>query len=76
MKERLPRQCDLRSRDHDKFAAAMMLCRHAGAFCFTDGYCHYDGECFTRVIQPKRNEILEKINSLEKRIAQLEGRSK
>jgi hypothetical protein len=45
----------LRGDDDERFAAAMMRCRHAGAFCTADGFCHFrastdDGlnSCFRR----------------------------
>jgi hypothetical protein len=38
----------LRSEDHDKFAAAAVLCENSSGFCMQDGYCHFDGQCFRR----------------------------
>lgn len=32
--------------DPEHFAAAMMRCQHAGAYCAEDGFCHFDGDCF------------------------------
>lgn len=36
----------LKSDDDEKFAEAAIRCQHAGGFCLSDGYCHYDGTCF------------------------------
>ncbi len=36
----------LDSQDHDKFAAAMMLCQNASGWCVHAGRCFYDGDCF------------------------------
>lgn len=32
--------------DHDKFAAAMMLCQDPSGWCVRSGSCLYDGDCF------------------------------
>lgn len=40
--------------DHSRFAAAMMKCQHAGAFCAEDGFCHHDGDCFRSAGQAAR----------------------
>ena len=42
-----PSEAWLRSTDPKKAAEAMVRCQHAGAFCWSDGYCHY-GTCFSR----------------------------
>lgn len=34
--------------DHEKFAAAAMLCESGSGSCVQDGFCHYDGQCFRR----------------------------
>lgn len=39
---------------HDRFAAAMMLCQHGGAYCGQDGVCHHDGDCFRSTRQAAR----------------------
>jgi len=38
----------LKSDNHDKFAAAAILCEAGNGFCVQDGYCHFDGQCFRR----------------------------
>ena len=35
----------LKSEDNEKWAEAMMKCKHPAGFCGQDGYCHY-GDCF------------------------------
>lgn len=42
----MAREAWLRSEDHEKFASAAVKCEHPYALCMSDGYCHYDGECF------------------------------
>lgn len=38
---------DLRqTAEPERFAAAMARCRHSGALCGQDGFCHY-GDCLT-----------------------------
>ena len=46
-----------------------MLCQHAGAFCWADGFCHYEGKCFRR---PART-IEERVAMLEDRVKALES---
>ena len=36
----------LDNEDHDKFAAAMMLCQNASGWCVHAGRCFNDGDCF------------------------------
>jgi hypothetical protein len=36
----------LDNEDHDKFAAAMMLCQNGSGWCVHAGRCFYDGDCF------------------------------
>jgi hypothetical protein len=47
---------------NDAWAAAMLKCRHPGAFCGADGYCHYGGECFRHGLS-----LEERVERLEKR---------
>lgn len=53
----------LKSEDPDEYAAAMVLCQHAGGYCSQDGFCHFEGSCF----QPNEigyREALKKLNGL------------
>ena len=34
------------NQDHDKFAAAAMLCQDASGSCIRTGICTYEGDCF------------------------------
>lgn len=56
-----PRGSWLRSEDPYKFAAAMSKCRHNGAFCAQDGFCHY-GDCFSKKRQ--KDEILSRLEAI------------
>ena len=40
------REAWLKSADHEKFAKAAVKCQNPLGLCMSDGYCHYDGECF------------------------------
>ena len=55
---------------HTAWAAAMMKCQSAAAYCGADGYCHLEGECFpwTRML-----EIRKEIEDLEKRLETLKS---
>lgn len=63
-----PRESWLRSEDPEKFAEAMMRCKHPGGFCAQDGFCHRDGKCFTYPKQTVADELWE----LRRRIERLE----
>jgi hypothetical protein len=52
---------------HERFGNAMGKCRHAGAYCASDGFCHFDGECF-KTAPP---DIEDRIEKLEAEIAKL-----
>ena len=58
------------------WATAMMKCRHAGAYCAADGYCHLGGECFpgTRMLAIKQEiEVLEaQLETLQSELLDLE----
>lgn len=49
------------------FAQAAMKCRHAGAFCMSDGFCHFDGDCFVS------NRAQERIDEIHAEIATLQA---
>lgn len=50
-----------------------MLCRHNGAFCAQDGFCHMDGACFRTEKDETRLDKLEaEVVRLRKRIRKLE----
>ena len=42
----MSREAWFKSDNHERFASAAVKCQHAGGFCMSDGYCHFDGECF------------------------------
>lgn len=66
-----PRESDLRSADHDRWAAAAAVCRHPAGFCGADGYCHY-GDCFRRPRREKPQGTLEeRVEDLEQQVAEL-----
>lgn len=44
--KRIPRESDLRSSNHERWAAAVMECKTRNPYCGPDGYCHADGDCF------------------------------
>lgn len=71
------RESWLRSTDDDKWAAAMVACRHPAGFCGADGYCHY-GDCFKRQTSvatlEKMNSLQQEIEMLKLRIEHLESR--
>lgn len=52
---KVPRAAWLRSEDHEKWAAAMVLCQSGAAMCGADGFCHYGGDCFRD--QPAFDEL-------------------
>lgn len=54
---------------HERFAKAMMKCRHAGGFCAADGFCHFDGDCF-KTASPK---IEARIEELEAELRELKA---
>lgn len=62
-----------------QFAEAAMRCKHVGAFCMSDGYCHFDGDCFvSNKAQERIDQIQDQIASLqaEERAIRSRGRSK
>lgn len=59
-----PRESWLRSPNHDRWAAAMVKCQHAGGHCGADGYCHYEGECFEG-IDPAVDRLRNRVEELE-----------
>lgn len=56
---KIPCEHDLLSENPDAWAEAMMRCKHAGAFCGADGYCHYNGSCFADQSLTREQAILE-----------------
>ena len=44
--KRTPRESDLRSSNHERYATAVMQCRTHNPFCGVDGRCHAGGDCF------------------------------
>lgn len=74
---RTPRESWLRSDEPDEWAAAMMCCRHPGAFCGSDGYCHYaalteDGRrgCFSNH-RAVAEDITDRLDRIERTLAAL-----
>lgn len=63
-----PRESWLRSRDHDRWAAAMSLCQHPLVDCHRSGQCAY-GTCFVEVGQ---DALQRRLAALEARVARLE----
>jgi hypothetical protein len=55
---------------NERFAKAMMKCRHAGAFCASDGFCHFDGECF-KTASPDIEDRIEKLEAEVLRLKEL-----
>ncbi|GGA64824.1 hypothetical protein [Pelagibacterium lentulum] len=55
--------------DHERFAKAMMKCQNASGTCASDGFCHYDGDCFKAASDAVETEIEE----LEARLAALKS---
>lgn len=49
----------LDSDDPHKFASAMMKCQHYGAFCSSDGFCHFNGDCFRSAKSSAREAVNE-----------------
>lgn len=54
---------------HERFGKAMVKCRHSGAFCAQDGFCHFDGDCF-KTAEPA---IEARIEELETELARLKA---
>lgn len=48
----------------------MMKCRHPAAICAQDGRCSY-GDCFRA---PRRDELLVRLEKLEKAVAEILAR--
>lgn len=44
--KRTPRESDLRSSNHERYATAVMQCRTHNPYCGSDGRCHAGGDCF------------------------------
>lgn len=65
-----PRESWLKGRDHAKYAEAMLLCKHAGAYCSADGFCHYGGDCFEK--QTEAGDPAKLIGALERRVRAIE----
>ena len=59
----------LKSTNDEKFAAAAMKCQHAGAYCMQDGFCHYEGICFSEILD--KIAIEERLETLEIKIDKL-----
>lgn len=47
---------------HERFGKAMAKCQHAGAYCASDGFCHYEGACF-KTASPDIEDRIEKIEA-------------
>lgn len=56
---KIPCEHDLLSTKPEVWAEAMVRCKHAGAFCGADGYCHYKGACFADQSLTREQAILE-----------------
>lgn len=53
---------------HERFANAMMKCRHAGGYCAEDGFCHYDGDCFktaSPAVEARIEEVEAELRALK-----------
>jgi len=61
------RESWLKSADHNKYAKAIMKCRHAGGYCSADGFCHYGGECF----KPRKNDIEDRLDDIESKLSKI-----
>jgi len=63
----MARETWLKSEDPEKFAAAAIKCEHAGGYCMSDGFCHFDGVCFRtdRAAMTKARQVIEAAAELE-----------
>ena len=59
-------------KDHERFAEAMMMCQHGGAFCAQDGFCHYDGDCF-RSARSAAREAARHVRAITTQSAAVQG---
>ena len=57
---------------HERFAKAMMKCQHAGAYCASDGFCHYGGDCF-RSAKSSAKEAARMIRDISTESAVVQG---
>lgn len=65
----------LNSKNHHKFAQAMMLCQNASAECASTGECSFNGECFKNqkpdsVVLSEISERLERLEGMMEKINQ------
>lgn len=54
---------------HERFGKAMGKCQNASGECASDGFCHFDGDCF-KTAEPK---VEARIEELERELAELKA---
>jgi predicted RNase H-like nuclease (RuvC/YqgF family) len=73
--KRIPCEADLKSDNHEIWAAAVMECKTRNPYCGPDGYCHADGDCFE--VKVSKAEALEQaVNALSGEVKRLSSQLK